>query len=343
MTLDGGAFLISKYSGRSPDFKMQSSQFAGGRTASQKRNAYSRDDDSRERNPPTRSPLRINHKRLDSLFQDVSEGIYRRAEGWGVTRAVRGAVIEARRNIQGVQSSPSTPGLLTKEALVSKLSAPAKLEVAEIRDLSLRILSLENRNKVLASMLGDALQELQAHNAKMEENSKGDSSENIRGALGKIEHVRTLLLNSSLPNTEKPENSSLEQSDTVTTKLPAEGNDETLVAETKQSKSPEPPSSAPLTKKDPGTNDLIKPMPIRPAPRASLAESPFSWMLGEDDRRSAFAPCASVPPEHLRKPEPRTRPALLFGDHRNDDKHKRVEEAENDVLVLDRLQGISKE
>lgn len=75
-------------------------------------------------------------------------------------------------------------------------------------------------------------------------------------------------------------------------------------------------------------------------------------MLGGDQtRRSAFAPCASVPPEHMRRHESRVRPAALFGDDdRGDDSNnkrggggKRAGEAGNDVLVLDQLQGISKE
>lgn len=344
LSLDGGSLLISKYSSRSPDFKEYSKQFHRARTTSQKRSSQSRSLSSRtsQRNSPGISPLRINQKRLDSLFHDVSDGIYRRTEAWGVAKAVRGAVNEARRNIQGIQTSPGTPRLSSEDGPTPSVSSTTRIEVAANRELRSKIAALENRNKELADMLGDALEALLDHDATPE---KG-STEFFRKSIGTIERVYALLRNSSLPVADSPE-----EGNTFTDPQPApvEIKERPLVEKTTTNRpasanipistsSTSSTSSEPV--KDSRATDLAKPIPVRPVPRASLAESSFSWMLGGDERRSAFAPCASVPPENMRKHEARARPATLFGDDRGDGKHsKRVGEAGNDVLVLDQLQG----
>ncbi|EEP77149.1 predicted protein [Uncinocarpus reesii 1704] len=350
MTLDGGELLISKYSGKSPDFKGHRLQFQGAQTASQKRNSQSRDISSRAsgRTSPSRSPLRINQKRLDSLFQDVSDGIYRRTEGWGVARVVRGAMVEARRNIQGIHSSPTTPTLRPEGGSTPRLSIPSRVEAVASRELSLKIISLENRNKALASMLGDALKDLQVHEPEPKGAESNTSTGNMDQIREKIERVRELLQDSSIPIPEKVKDMTINRNDgRVMKSRPAEKRNQTLTSKTEPlggaESSSSSSSSLPLNAKNSQTDNLLNPMPIRPAPRASLAESSFSWMLGEKENRSAFAPCASAPPEHLRKSESRTRAAPLFRDQRSDDKRRRTDEADNDVLVLERLPGISKE
>ncbi|TPX19892.1 hypothetical protein DIZ76_017685 [Coccidioides immitis] len=349
MTWDGASLLISKYTGKSPDLQGRNLRYQTVPTASQKKNSYSRDPSSRasEDNSPSRSPLRINQKRLDSLFQDVSDGISRRTEAWGVARAVRGAMIEARRNIQGIHSGPATPGLPFEEGPISKLSIPSKVEAAAPHELSLKVASLKNRNKTLANLLGDALKDLRAYNGKLDDVSRDQSTRDVDEIIRRIERVQKLLQDSSLPIIEKRRKSSTKvNSSTVSKASHAETHGEALAEKSEQLETDSGSTSTPptpLNSKESKPLNLIKPMPIRPVPRTSLAESSFSWMLGEDDRRSAFAPCASVPPEHLRRHELQSKPGPLFRDQRSDDKRKRAKEAESDGLVLDPLQGKSEE
>ncbi|KAI1949763.1 hypothetical protein LOZ57_002240 [Ophidiomyces ophidiicola] len=335
MTLDGGDLLILKYSGKSPENKRRNSLPRIFRATSQKRNSPYRDASSRssDKSPSSKSPLSLGH--LDSLFQDMSDGIYRRTEGWSVTKAVRGAMTEARRNIHVIQSSPSTPRLSTEEP-----PTPSTRDSMTARELSSKLVALEGRNRRLAGILGDAISDLHAH-TKSQGPPAPDPSKDIERIFEKLESVQKLLQDSSQPMPEKLLLTNRLKRSSLSAPKSLPPKDSRAPQESRKNATETSASSAASTANDPA--DLVKPTLTRPILRAPLAESSFSWMLGEGERRSAFAPCASVPPEHLRKHEPRTRPAMLFGDQRSDDKYKRTEEVEKDVLVLDRLQGSSKE
>ncbi|KAL1961365.1 hypothetical protein VTO42DRAFT_93 [Malbranchea cinnamomea] len=110
---EGASSLIQKYSGVTPRFRGRTPnsplKSRTARAPPPKNHYVNKESHLRvvDNTSPKRSPVRIG---LDTFFQDVSEGLYRRTEAWGVARAVRGAVGEARRNMEQMRSSASSPG-----------------------------------------------------------------------------------------------------------------------------------------------------------------------------------------------------------------------------------------
>src|SRR5204863_8827540 len=171
LTPEGAAFLVSKYSGRSPMLNIQSkvaSPIPSSKLAPRKRNQSQRalSNKTSESGSPGRSPARANQKGLDSFLHGVSEGLHRRTEGWGVAKVVRGAMIEARRNIQSIQSSASTPALRYADSSDYDSPSPPQTSFSHSREFSIKIAALENRNKALAVMLHDAVDELRSQAEK---------------------------------------------------------------------------------------------------------------------------------------------------------------------------------
>lgn len=80
-----------------------------------------------------------------------------------------------------------------------------------------------------------------------------------------------------------------------------------------------------------------KPTPRRPATRPSLAESEFSWMLGDNRYRSSFVSSVSVPPEQSRQGDAKEKQNPLFGDGREEGRGKPA--IEDDGLLLKSLRG----
>jgi TBC1 domain family protein 5 len=78
------------------------------------------------------------------------------------------------------------------------------------------------------------------------------------------------------------------------------------------------------------------PKPLRHVMRPSLADSGFSWMLGDDRHLSSFVSPASVPPEQTRHGEAKTKQNALFG---NGDTQQKSPQAEPDGMALYSLRG----
>ncbi|EFE35557.1 TBC domain protein, putative [Trichophyton benhamiae CBS 112371] len=205
-TSEGASYLVHKYSGRNIPQTVQNCaspppRFGMSLPSRQKSRSITRDIF----NSPSSSPNRLTAKRLDSIFQDVSEGLYRRAEGWGVTKAVRGAVTEARRNMQGLQAGGTNSALFSHDGPVWDSPSPPRLSLATVRELQLRVATMEQRNKDLAMMLEDALNVLhtqrQAPSGAAEE--KGAETEGslsaMDDAVAAIRKVKTCLEDASIP------------------------------------------------------------------------------------------------------------------------------------------------
>jgi TBC1 domain family protein 5 len=69
-----------------------------------------------------------------------------------------------------------------------------------------------------------------------------------------------------------------------------------------------------------------------PLPRRPLAQSEFSWMLGDNTHRSSFVSSASLPPDQSRRSESRSRQGSLFGDGR--DEKREQSQRDEDSLSL---------
>ncbi|KAF3491622.1 TBC1 domain family member 5 [Arthroderma uncinatum] len=327
-TFEGASYLFAKYSGKPIPQRARNSISPPriGSTTRQKSSSISRDIF----NTPSSSPNRLNSKRLDSIFQDVSEGLYRRAEGWGVTKAVRGAVVEARRNMQNLQAGASSSTVFNHDGPAWDSPSPPRISLATVRELNLKISTLEQRNKALAMMLGDALDTLQTHPSTAKEKDQ-DGSENLQSmdeVVARIQKVKTCLQDPAIPldaegrpEAKQPCSIARSSDDSptrvkVTKELPssptvgsqkatARPSTEQLQENTKitkATKEPQSPRSPPssISTLSPTTN-TIKGRPIRPT-RTSVRDSSFSWILGDDQDRPSFATSASEPPEQRREP-----------------------------------------
>lgn len=334
-----GAFLVSKYSNRSPDLTKQPLQHRLRATSSQRNHARG-DSFESQASSPGRSPARNSQRSLETLFQDVSEGFQRRTENWGVAKAVRGAVTEARKNMTNVEggsvpslrpwySSPrfGTPALgqPRDSNTVHSAKQPAFLEKRE-------------GDAELAQLLETALDDLDV--------VKGATtifepriSEALQGAYEKIQRARSRVHSSEPPVTAAPATDSDATSEQQQESEVVEEKDDSSVPEEPPVELPEEkqsptedsstPTQGPLIPKeseDPGIvktaeTPSVPPLPPKPSTsssgvRAPLADSEFSWMLGENTHRSTFVSSASLPPDQRRHSESRSK-SPLFGDARD--------------------------
>lgn len=308
-TTDRGNFIISKYSGKPPDISKRPSQAAAGRRAQQ----LDEWKDVREGILPVKAPARNSARGLETIFQDVSEGIQRRTENWGVAKVVRGAVSEARRNMQ--QSiQPETFGDHARRA--------SWAEESVIADLRAQVDGLEERNRLLSGSLSQVTNDLRSYTSNM--NAEKDDGAPVRRALTGVQSVQTCLEDPSAPLPE-PEKRDAPKENTSST------------SKTEPEKLPQKPSS---TQTQPSRNLDVKPKqppPSRRSPRPSLADPGFSWMLGGDkNNRSSFVSSASVPPEQTRH---QNQYQALFGVSQASPKRSRESFTEPDGLAMRSLRG----
>ena len=98
----GGAKIISKYSGKAPPLLSSDSRPSTplGQTLGHKRNI------SRTKSPLP-SPARFLQQQggVEALFQGAAKGVFDRGERLGINKAVRDAVGEVKKNMQGLQTS----------------------------------------------------------------------------------------------------------------------------------------------------------------------------------------------------------------------------------------------
>ncbi|KAK2767443.1 hypothetical protein FQN54_003599 [Arachnomyces sp. PD_36] len=352
LTPEGGAYIISKYSGRQPvpirrPRAIQPMAKAG--TPNRARRGSIKQKS--EGNSPIRPPGLVQHKGLETLFQDVTEGVQRRTETWGVAKVVRGAMVEARRNIQSIQSSSSSPIPSHAQSPVSGWASPPKPRFENAHELNKRLQALEARNKALSKMLGDALNELRILN-NTDEAPTAESQEASNLALARMQFVQVYLEDSSMPiPPEDYSHTSGRTSNEVSqpaNDTPREKKKEIKEADkTPQVLNTDSPTDTP-TIQPPNNNESIPPPKSEPEPtsttrqpsphkpRPSLADSSLSWMLGEDRHRHSFVSSASAPPEQSRHVDSKgRRDTTLFGDNRNDDGRKKS--IEEDGLILSSL------
>ena len=347
LTSETGGSIISKYSGKAPAFSKLLRK-PSLRPTHTRDTLWSDFKGSSEDSSPARSPARTNTRSLEGLFQDVTEGIQRRTETWGVAKAVRGAVSDARRNMhtmqwearpratrsEGAPSSAPRDGLLTQESNTA--------------DLKSKIDALEERNKVLAKMLSQALGDMRSHMAK-DEGLDPSTSGAMKQALTRVESVQICLENASIPldSTDVPSTVADDRNRARLTDKRTTG--EVARKEPAEQKKPSPVTTdvpaRPSTKSEPpdqtstsSDRESTTSMPLRTTVRPSLAESEFSWMLGGDRNPSGFASSASEPPEQARNGS-KARSNTLFGNGK--DEEQRRGSVDSDV-AMNSLRGRSK-
>lgn len=285
---------------------------------------------------PSPSPARFTtpQRQLESLFNNVSSNFQKGAEGWSVqnvSKALRGAVGEVRRNVEQLQVGTShsrgasvdvSRGSPEDEALPNGIAI----------DLADRLKKLEERNKALAKMLDTAQESLRKWKSESSiQNTQGEDAFNT--ALAKIQFVSVYLADSDIPIpalTPAAEKTPSDHVNPITAEADQEANKDQLQKQEKAQEISTTPSSSQEPANTSTTNLLLQPPSLNtpstsPPPthptRPSLAESSFSFMLGSDRHRSSFVRSTPLPEERRHSEAA----AAAAKEHKNsNDKEERV-------------------
>ncbi|ETN45617.1 uncharacterized protein HMPREF1541_09449 [Cyphellophora europaea CBS 101466] len=346
-TPDAGALLIQKYSGRKP--KVQSSDRA----------RISIDHTPTRRNSrtpqyhlsPNPSPARFTgpQRQLETLFNDVSGGIRSRAEGWNVSKAVRGAVGEMKRNMSSLQAQAAH----SRQSSVDVLSATGDAPHRDNQRLEKRVKELETRNKALARMLDGALGSLRGSKITDAETAeKAEETFNI--SLAKIQFVSVYLSDPDIPI--PPEDTAAKmqvapsEPPIADTAAPLEAQEESSDARASVPEvqpvgeaTPSPALTAGRSPRQLSPSPQIDNAKTRPAVRPSLTDSSFSFMLGEGRHRSSFVSSVANLPEERRNSDSTDKPLnkALTHEQRQKQKQKAKERKgkEDDGFTMSSMRG----
>lgn len=253
---------------------------------------------------PSPSPARFTtpQKHLETLFSNVSNNFQKNAEGWSVqnvSKALKGAVGEARRNLEQYQvghSRGSSLDIPRDGASTEHISEGINQSLVD------RLKKLEERNQALAKMLEDVQETLRKWKATNPQ-LPGIVEDVFNTALAKMQFVSVYLSDSDIPI---PEHSPVAEQKAL------KHSDEESSTHSPSSKQNEPNSSKDDTDMVKSTNaetretqnlqgssqqeTTMSPTP-RSSVRPSLAESSFSFMLGEKPHRSSFVRSTPMPEE----------------------------------------------
>ena len=287
---------------------------------------------------PMMSPARFLQDQggIEGIIQEAAKGVYSRGEKWGLGKALR----DAAQVLQSGDSSPKrTPN-------GSRWSLDDGKPVHTMAEMSEKIHALERRNKSLAKLLETAMAELWVQQNEFAKNQLDTAADAVSIAIAKVQFVQVYLENPGMPI--PSENITIEDAPPDETKEISRAAREADVVETNEKKAKQSPpamdlnisaektvsetrekvfldssqtsskvsaepSSTPASNAD--TTNTKPASHLSPAsfhqPRPSLAQSSFSWMLGEDQRKSSFVSASPFPSE---KRLARSKAGFLFGD-----------------------------
>jgi TBC1 domain family protein 5 len=202
-TLETGASLIIKYSGRPP--------------------AAIETLDLRSHTPSYGTPTRIRSPlamasspaSLESLLADAAKGVMSRGERWGLNQAVRDVVGEVKRGVErGIQNAPD-PSAWSRSASPrgfhqrTRSTKPTSESHGMITANVLRKMNaLEDRNRKLAEMLDSAVKDLWNCHEKLAEKAKaegtvdgedGKFAEKLSKSVAEVQFVQAFLRDMTLP------------------------------------------------------------------------------------------------------------------------------------------------
>ncbi|KAL9119368.1 MAG: hypothetical protein Q9187_004079 [Circinaria calcarea] len=364
LSIQGGERIIFKYSGRHvkstthTNNRVSSPSLLG--YGKRKTDAVHMDRESMSSwNTPVLSPARFLQEQggIERYLQEAAKGVYNRGEKWGVTKAIRGAV-------QGLQSGNSSPRRAPEgtrwsldegrrvasssnhfnakiKALEDRNQTLAKMLDNAMTDLSTQqnLLGKENLDSA-ADALSLAIAKVQFVQVYLEDSSMPllpETAVEKADVQAQTSPLPALVVDGISPNEPK-----ISTSDIRTAGESIEIPHDHANVECHDSHSTENPNSTltPLPSDDkPQTTDSATlpapvqskpPLPHLPSfspykPRPSLAQSSFSWMLGEDKRKSSFVSASPFPPEKKRESATRGKTGFLFGDERGEGSEKEKE------------------
>ena len=346
LLLDGGDHIISKYSKRAPETtvtrklpkKVKKARTAD-QTAAQKAAS------------PTLTPAKFFQDQggIEGIIHEAAKGVYSQGEKWGVGKALRGAV-------QGLQSGHTSP----RPTHRSRWSLDTGKVVSDKpADMVAKIESLEQRNRSLAKLLENAVNELwvQQKDIRQKEEKYGDA---LSLTIAKVQFVQVYLENSSmqLPTEGAPADGVEDKRIATTTRdvtihqaphpsHPAQhdGSAEAGRASNPnvgRTLTPPVPPNAGTTPAIPLPSTPKIGSPLRPPSsspsqqsRPPLAQSPFSWMLGEEQQKSNFVPASAFQQD---KRDSTGKAGSLFGETGGPGNADAAEE-DGDVFTSRSLKG----
>lgn len=315
----GGSAIISKYSGRRPSTETSDSrpETPLGQGLSPKRQL------SRTRSPLP-SPARFLQQQggIEGLFQGATKNLLDRSERLGINQAVRDAVGEAKKNMQGLQASRNNSAS-RRTPDVKRWSLDEGRQIPASRA---SVTAINVRNKQLARMLEQAMADLREVSLSPDAD-KETYVQAMDMAIAKVEFVKVYLEDATMPlpdvpnHTESPINTPKHLrrpalpsrlSEAVLTIPSPESQTSTEQPATQpiqgssrpsQNITPvKPPSPSPkgLTINEntiptldlpassiPEPSSAIPTRPKAPVPtRSTIAQSSFSWMLEPDTTSS---------------------------------------------------------
>ena len=299
-----GSQIIVKYSKRQPIPAHEPNSRPGMKARNRMRTASQ--SIMKRSMSPNLSPSKFIQEQggIEAIIKGAAKGAYTRGEQWGVNRALRGAV----QNLQAATASPN------KAAEGSRWSLDAGKELGpEIATLTSRFETLHNRDKLLANLLGKAMDDLwtlQHHPNRRE--AEGESEDKLSLAIAKLQFVQVYLENPSMPLSAeegKPASSSqLSQNDMIAEvahedkKSPVtERASEILIAPESPTHKPSRRPATSKSNQSPPRDQVPKSITSKPtapsslpsstpapstkphAQRPSITQSSFSWILGDDE------------------------------------------------------------
>lgn len=188
----GGVTLIFKYTGRSPTVPTPTPT-----TARPSPSSFQGFGSLRQRTLGARSPLSTTAARLlqqpggvEALFQGATKNMMERGEKLGINQAVRDAVGEIRRNMQGLQEA-RTPGR-------GRGTSFGDTRPTSASDYSSTLATLERRNRRLAAMLDESVNNLKLVATSGMEGDVKNHIETIEVAAAKVQFVKACLEDSTI-------------------------------------------------------------------------------------------------------------------------------------------------
>ncbi|RMZ91393.1 hypothetical protein DV736_g1374, partial [Chaetothyriales sp. CBS 134916] len=197
-TQEAGADLIQASSGRRPKVQRYDGIVKDRLNTDQWSARGFRTPQRRQSASPLPARFSSSQRQLENLFQNVSSGIQQRTEGWNVSRAVRSAVGEVRKNVNNFQAHSRQAS--TDVAWTG--GDPGRNEeghtTSEMKHLERKLHQLEARNKALAKMLDGALESLRSMN-EINGGNRDKTEENFNVSLAKIQFVSVYLSDPEIP------------------------------------------------------------------------------------------------------------------------------------------------
>ncbi|KAL8689531.1 MAG: hypothetical protein Q9218_004818 [Villophora microphyllina] len=352
---DGAVHIMDKYSVKSSDVDDATARRKSKPGKKVKRTEHS---EAHRSFSPGASAVRAlqEHGGIEKIMQEAAKGVYSRGEKWGVNKALRGAM-------EGLQSGNNPP---RRQPDGSRWSLDSGSQTPNVSKLTHDIKVLEQRSKGLAVLLENAIEELWLQQRQYAKEKDDDSTNALSLAIAKIQFVQVYLENPTMPFTTENADSqpgaaatqgeANKDNTTPGKAIEAPPNAPEGVSEQRQASTASPmvtdpnPNEAAITENVSSTDyasEIPRPK-SRPQPaafhrpRPSLAQSSFSWMLGEDQRKSSFV---SPKPFPVERRAAREKAGFLFGEDGKaladkGRKGKVVEESEDEeVINLGTLKG----